>query len=135
MHVHPDLARVKDVVDGIVRTPLKYVDTLVMENLSISDPALVVGLLRHMHTVHTLSVIDCTFDAVVIRALSEGLLPDLRDLTLSGHEVDETEIRRLIDQRKANANGANLQRLSVRNCTCLSREFVEWAESGDWARA
>lgn len=136
MHVHPDLARVKDVVDGIVRTPLRYVDTLVMENLSISDPALVVGLLRHMHTVQKLAVIDCTFDAVVIRAVvSEGLLPDLHELTLSGHEVDETEIRQLIDSRKVNPSGSNLQRLAVSNCTQLSREFVEWAESGDWLRA
>ncbi|KAB5589974.1 hypothetical protein CTheo_6577 [Ceratobasidium theobromae] len=131
MHVHPDLARVKDVVDGIVRTPLRYVDTLTMENLSISDPALVVGLLRHVHTVQTLSIIDCTFDAVVIRALvSEGLLPDLHELTLSGHEVDETEILQLIDSRKS--NGSNLKRLSVRNCTRLSRDFAEWVESGDW---
>ncbi|KAJ1310840.1 hypothetical protein OPQ81_009358 [Rhizoctonia solani] len=131
MHVHPDLARIKDVVDGIVRTPLRYVDTLVMENLSISDPALVVGLLRHMHTVQTLSVIDCTFDATVIRALvSEGLLPDLRDLTLSGHEVGETDIRELIDSR--NSNPSNLQYISVSNCTGLSRDFVQWVESGTW---
>ncbi|EUC65530.1 F-box-like protein [Rhizoctonia solani AG-3 Rhs1AP] len=131
MHVHPDLARVKDVVDGIVRTPLRYVDTLVMENLSISDPALVVGLLRHMHTVQTLSVIDCTFDAVVIRALvGEDLLPDLRNLTLSGHEVNEADIRGLIDSRKSNPS--NLQHISVRNCTGLSRDFVQWVESGAW---
>ncbi|KAF8742131.1 F-box-like, partial [Rhizoctonia solani] len=131
MHVHPDLARVKDVVDGILRTPLRYVHTLVMENLSISDPALVVALLRHMHMVEKLSIIDCAFDAVVVRALvSEGLLPDLHELTLSGHEVGETDIRELIDSRKSNPS--NLQYISVSNCASLSRGFVEWVESGAW---
>ncbi|KAG8687409.1 hypothetical protein FRC09_013507, partial [Ceratobasidium sp. 395] len=113
MHVHPDLARVKDVVDGIVRTPLRYVDTLVMENLSISDPELVVGLLRHIHTVQKLSVLDCTFDAVVVRALADPgqkLLPELRELTVSGHEVGEEDIRALIAYRKSEA--PSLERLS-----------------------
>ena len=130
MHVHPDLARVKDVVDGIVRTPLRYVDTLVMENLSISDPELVVGLLRHMHTVQKLSIVDCTFDAVVIRALvNEGLLPELHELSVSGHEVEEAEIRNLINLRKEKGS---LKRLSLRHCTRLSSEFVDWVETGDW---
>lgn len=129
MHVHPDLARVKDVVDGIVRTPLRYVDTLVMENLSISDPELVVGLLRHMHTVQKLSIIDCTFDAVVIRALAnEGLLPNLHELTVSGHEVNEAEIYGLIELRKEKA----LEHLSLRHCTRLSPKFIDWVESGGW---
>ncbi|CCO27842.1 hypothetical protein BN14_01830 [Rhizoctonia solani AG-1 IB] len=131
MHVHPDLARVKDVVDGILRTPLRYVHTLVMENLSIPDPALVVALLQHMHMVERLSIIDCAFDAVVVRALvSEGLLPDLHELTLSGHEVGETDIRQLIDSRKSNPSG--LQYISVRNCASLSQDFIEWVESGAW---
>ncbi|KAG8738304.1 hypothetical protein FRC10_007008 [Ceratobasidium sp. 414] len=133
MHVHPDLARVKDVVDGIVRTPLRYVDTLVMENLSISDPELVVGLLRHIHTVQKLSVLDCTFDAVVVRALADegkNLLPELRELTVSGHEVGEEEIRALIESRKGKV--PSLERLVVRHCTRLTPEFVAWAESGAW---
>lgn len=130
MHVHPDLARVKDVVDGIVRTPLRYVDTLVMENLSISDPELVVGLLRHMHTVQKLSIIDCTFDAVVIRALAgEGLLPNLHELTVSGHEVQEAEIHDLINSRKEKGS---LERLSLRHCTRLTSKFVDWVETGAW---
>ncbi|QRV76800.1 F-box-like protein [Ceratobasidium sp. AG-Ba] len=134
MHVHPDLARVKDVVDGIVRTPLRYVDTLVMENLSISDPELVVGLLRHIHTVQTLSVLDCTFDAIVVRALADpekNLLPELRELTVSGHEAGEDDIRALIDYRKGN-EASTLERLFVRHCTRLTPEFVGWVESGAW---
>ncbi|KAG8691876.1 hypothetical protein FRC08_010069 [Ceratobasidium sp. 394] len=133
MHVHPDLARVKDVVDGIVRTPLRYVNTLVMENLSISDSELVVGLLRHIHTVQKLSVLDCTFDAIVVQALAdEGkkLLPELRELTVSGHEVGEEDIRALIEYRKDKV--PSLERLVVRHCTRLTPEFVGWVESGAW---